>query len=244
MRARTNVGSIFSAASSEWRASQVLAPAGPVAERAELQPDVVEVDLPEVEQRLLVVGGRLEPGMGEAAPARGVGLHLGHQLRAGAAGLHGLVLVLGIAQQVPDLKQEGRRAQLVGRRVVGRLRAQRQGHRGGRLVVPRVEQPPRFGQRGRGRPRPHGRGLLGGDPGGRSHQQQNDERRTEDRMNETSIPTGGTETRFPHLGFLARRRQPAWSEIPPSTRMTCPWMNRAAGVQRNATVWAWSRGAP
>ena len=50
----------------------------------------------------------------------------------------------------------------------------------------------------------------------------------------------GLRTRDPGLTDF----QPGYNVIPPSTRSTCPWMNFAAGEQRNATALAWSRGVP
>jgi hypothetical protein len=93
----------------------VLIPARPPSARAELQPDVVEIDLSEQEEGGLVVGRGLKPRTRERAGEGGFLDEGGEEIGAGRAGLPRPIAVARTAERPPDLEMQARRAQLARR---------------------------------------------------------------------------------------------------------------------------------
>ena len=129
--------------SSDLRASQVLVPARLSAERPELKPDIVQVELSEKEQRLVVTGVGGEPSSRERLAV----LHVGHE--GGDEGWTGhaqskrfplirflpvRVLVGRLLEQPLELKEQGGCAQLIVGQIL-RLRAPQGERQRGRGLV-------------------------------------------------------------------------------------------------------------
>ena len=119
----------------------VLVPPGFPAERTELEPDVVQVDLAEEEQRALIRRHGFEHRARDGLAARRLGEEGGEQRRTGGARGQRLLLVAALGQQVLELEEQRRRAKLDRGQVLGIRHAQLE-RRLRRIRVARVEEGP------------------------------------------------------------------------------------------------------
>jgi hypothetical protein len=112
---------------------------------------MVEIDLPQIEERIHIGRIFLEARPRQRLTFTDVGSHVGHELAARLALLEGTFAIWRVPEQLLDLKVQRRGAQLVRIEVVGRCRAQGERHRRGFLIEADVVEPLGF---------VHGRGLC------------------------------------------------------------------------------------
>ena len=140
-------GCRLSTASSDFRASQyslqpVFRPDG-----AELQPDVVQVELAKKEQRFFVRGILLQPGARRGLARREFGHEHRHQFLAGGTLLPRDVAILRFSERAPHLEVQRGRSELGGGEAVGMLAPDVEGERGRGLVAAAVEEAVRLVER-------------------------------------------------------------------------------------------------
>src|SRR4029077_6164044 len=96
----------------------VLVPAGLALQRSELEPDVVQIELAEVEQRRLVSGVGAQRRARQVLSALDLREKICDERGAGGTGPERVLLLRSILDERLDLKQQRRAAQLADRRIV------------------------------------------------------------------------------------------------------------------------------
>ena len=124
----------------------VLVPAGLPAQRSELEPDVVQIQLAEEEQRRFVAGSRSERRADHVLASADVRQEFGDESRARLAAFERIFLVGTPFQQCLELKEQRGTAQLIGRRIFSVWRAECERQRGSRLITSVVEEALRVGK--------------------------------------------------------------------------------------------------
>src|SRR5439155_3578990 len=118
----------------------VLVPALPAAERAQLQPDVIEIDLAQKKQRRFVTRGRVQLCARQGLTSGRVAQEGCYQVGALQTALEGLFLVGLLPECVFELEKQCGCAELIARQILGVRRPQRERQHGSGAIAAVVEQ--------------------------------------------------------------------------------------------------------